>query len=131
MRTLIVEDDFTNRLLLQTVLSNCGDCHIAANGKEAVDAFRSALATGRPYDLVCMDVLMPEMNGHEAVKNIRAIEKACGIHPSSTVKIIMATALGDKENVIQSAREECNAYILKPINTAKLMHYIKNFGLWP
>jgi two-component system chemotaxis response regulator CheY len=131
MRTLIVEDEFTNRLLLQTFLSNCGDCHLAVNGKEAVDAFRTALATGRPYDLICMDVLMPEMDGHQAVKQIRSIEKARGTHASSAVKIIMATGLGDKENVIQSAKEDCNAYILKPIDTSKLMYYIKCFGLWP
>ena len=40
MRTLIVEDDFTSRLLLQTVLSRYGECHVAINGKEAVEAFR-------------------------------------------------------------------------------------------
>ena len=47
MKTLIVEDDFTGRLLLQTLLSPYGECHIAVNGREAVDAFRRAMKRGR------------------------------------------------------------------------------------
>ena len=52
MKTLIVEDDFTSRLLLQTFLSRYGECHLAVNGKEAVEAFRMALDNGSPYNLI-------------------------------------------------------------------------------
>jgi two-component system chemotaxis response regulator CheY len=131
MKTLIVEDDFTNRLLLQTFLSKYGDCHFAVNGKEAVAAFRSALEAGRPYDLVCMDVVMPEMDGHQAVMTIRALERARRDPPENQVKIIMTSALCDKDNVIKSAREECNAYLVKPIDTGKLLYHLKCLGLWP
>ncbi len=93
MRTLIVEDDFTSRLVLQTFLSRYGECHIAVNGKEAVAAFRSALEGGEGYDLVCMDIMMPEMDGREAVNRIRALEQARGIPSTSGAKIIMTTAL--------------------------------------
>ena len=76
MKTLIVEDDFTSRLFLQTFLSRYGECHIAVNGREAVEAFRMAADNGSPYDLICMDIMMPEMDGQEAVKQIRALEEA-------------------------------------------------------
>ena len=76
MKTLIVEDDFTSRLFLQTFLSRYGDCHMAVNGKEAVEAFQMATDNGSPYHLICMDIMMPEMDGQEAVRQVRALEEA-------------------------------------------------------
>ena len=68
MRTLIVEDDFTSRLLLQTYLSRFGECHVAINGVEAVEAFRMSKKNGAGYDLICMDIMMPEMDGQTALR---------------------------------------------------------------
>jgi two-component system, chemotaxis family, chemotaxis protein CheY len=129
MRTLIVEDGFTNRVFLQTFLSRFGECHIAVNGKEAVQAVRQALGEGAPYDLICMDILMPEMNGQEAVKEVRALEEARGIPSQEAVKIIMTTAVTDIQQVMKSFRELCDAYLFKPIDTARLLGELKAFGL--
>jgi two-component system chemotaxis response regulator CheY len=129
MRTLIVEDGFTNRLFLQTLLSRCGECHIAVNGKEAVEAFRRALGSGSPYDLICMDILMPEMSGQEAVKKVRAIEGARGILSKQAVKIVMTTAVSDIQQVMQSFRELCDAYLVKPIDGVKLVGDLRSMGL--
>src|ERR1035441_10919767 len=89
MKTLVVEDDFTSRLTLHTFLSRYGECHIAVNGREAVDAFRSALDSGRGYDLICMDIMMPEMDGREAVRQIRELEESRGTLSTHGAKIIM------------------------------------------
>jgi two-component system chemotaxis response regulator CheY len=129
MRTLIVEDDTTNSFLLESFLSTFGFCQVVDNGKEAVKAFRVALEGGQPYDLICMDVVMPTMDGHQSVRMIRALERNRKVAPESRAKIIMTTALSDRGNVIQSAREECDAFILKPIDTGRLMEHLKNFGL--
>src|ERR1700761_8720348 len=79
LRMLLVEDDFTSRLMLQTFLSRYGECHVAVNGREAVEAVRSALERYQRYDLICMDIVMPEMNGREAVRRVRALEEEHGI----------------------------------------------------
>jgi two-component system chemotaxis response regulator CheY len=129
MHTLIVEDDFTSRLLLQSFLSQYGDCHIAVNGKEAVAAFRAAQKSGQNYDLICMDIMMPEMDGQTAVREIRAIEEAGGTLSSSGAKIIMTTAVDDVKNVLQSFKSLCDAYLFKPIDTQKLLGHIKEFNL--
>jgi two-component system, chemotaxis family, chemotaxis protein CheY len=129
MRTLIVEDDFTSRILLQAFLSHYGECHIAVNGSEAVTAFRAAQLSGNRYDLICMDIMMPEMDGQAAVKEIRAIEEAGGTLSSNGVKIIMTTALDDVKNVMQSFKHLCDAYVFKPIDTGKLLGHIRELHL--
>ncbi|MGO9893147.1 MAG: response regulator [Bryobacteraceae bacterium] len=131
MRTLIVEDDFTSRLVLQTFLSRYGECHIAVNGKEAVAAFRSALEGGEGYDLVCMDIMMPEMDGREAVNRIRALEQARGIPSTSGAKIIMTTALKDMKEMARCFEELCDAYLMKPVKLAELLNQIRLYGLVP
>ena len=130
MKTLIVEDDFTSRLVLQMFLSRYGECHVAVNGKEAVEAFRSAREGGHGYDLICMDIMMPEMDGREAVKEVRALEDEHGILPSSArVKIIMTTALDDLKEVGRCFQELCDAYLVKPINLSDLLKQIRSYQL--
>jgi len=128
MKTLVADDDFTSRLLLQTFLSRYGECHVAFNGKEAVESFRSAREHGQKYDLICLDIMMPEMDGQAAIRAIREFEEMSGIF-SKSVKIIMTTALGDIENVTEAFEGLCDGYLLKPINTAKLLAQLKGFGL--
>jgi two-component system, chemotaxis family, chemotaxis protein CheY len=131
MKTLIVEDDFTSRLFLQTFLSRYGVCHIAVNGKEAVEAFRVANDNELPYDLICMDIMMPEMDGKEAVRQVRAQEEARGILSHHGVKIVMTTAVTDLKEVVQSFQQLCDAYLFKPIDTAELLRQLKSFQLVP
>ena len=129
MRTLIVEDDFTCRLLLQSFLAQYGECPIAVNGKEAVAAFRAAQESGQLYDLICMDIMMPEMDGQTAVREIRALEEATGTLSTRGARIIMTTALDDVKNVVQSFKSLCDAYLFKPIDTGKLLGHIKDLHL--
>ena len=121
MKVLIVEDDFTSRLLLQKLLSSYGESHIAVNGKEAVSAFCGALEAGQPYDLVCLDIMMPEKDGHEALKEMRALEESRGILSTRGAKVIMTTALGDIKSVASAYNELCDGYLVKPIDKAKLI----------
>lgn len=129
MKILIVEDDFAARKLLQKYLSSYGDCDIAVNGIEAVDAFKDALDKDWPYELICLDIMMPNMDGHEALKAIRQIESDHGINGFDGVKVIMTTALDDPKNVMDSFREGCEAYIVKPVEKYKLLEEMENLGL--
>ena len=129
LRILLAEDDFACRLLLQTFLSRYGECHIAVNGKEAVEAFRISMEREQPYDMICMDIMMPEMDGREAVQRIRAIEEASGVLSSSGVKIIMTTTVEDVKEVILCFQELCDAYLMKPIDLAELVEQMKRYQL--
>jgi CheY-like chemotaxis protein/HPt (histidine-containing phosphotransfer) domain-containing protein len=128
-RCLIVEDELVCQTLLMKYLSDFYDCDIAVNGNEAISAFESALSENRPYDLICLDIMMPEMNGHQALEAIRRIETSFGIGGLDHVKVIMTTALGDSKNVMTAFKEGCESYIVKPINKQKLFEEIEKLGL--
>jgi len=130
MKVLIVEDDFVSRKLLQSLLGHYGECDIAVNGNEAVAAFSLSMESDSPYDLICMDIMMPGMDGQQALREIRAMEKGAGIAEVDQVKVIMTTALDDPRNVVESLyRGGAVSYIVKPIDKAKLLGEIRQMGL--
>ena len=129
LRILLAEDDFSSRLLLQIFLSNYGECHIAVNGKEAVEIFRYALEHGQRYDLICMDIMMPEMDGREAVKRIRQLEEEHGIRSTVGAKIVMTTAVDEMREVARCFQELCDSYLTKPIELDKLLAEMRAYRL--
>ncbi len=130
MKTLIVEDDFISRRILKEMLSPYGECDIAIDGEEAVQAFRIALDESAPYDLVCMDIMMPNMDGQEALRLIRALEKERGGSAAKETKVIMTTALGDPKTVVEAFyKGGVTSYLVKPIGKQKLLQELRNFGL--
>lgn len=130
MKTLVVEDDFTSRLVLQKMLSPYGQCDVAVNGLEAVQAFEMAMNEKKPYDLICLDIMMPEMDGKEALKIIREKEKELNIFPKDETKIIMVTALDTAHEVIEAYyKGGCTSYLVKPIERNKIVKAVTELGL--
>ena len=129
MKTLIVEDDFTSRLVLQGFLKGYGKSHVAVNGKEAVEAVRLSLEANEPYDLICLDIMMPEMDGQEALRLIRDLEKAKGINSTQGAKVLMATALSDIKNVMKAYHSLCDGYLTKPLDKAKVLEELRKLKL--
>ena len=131
MRILIVEDDLASRKFLSKFLSAYGECDITIDGMEALEAFMLAWDDGKPYDLICLDIMMPALDGEKTLKMIRDIEKQKGIDDEKRVKIIMTTALNDTDRVYGAFNTGCEAYAAKPINTEKLVEVIRKLGLIP
>ncbi|AJE02930.1 response regulator [Geobacter pickeringii] len=130
MKTLIVEDDFISRKIMKELLAPLGETDIAIDGAEAIQAFRIAHEERRPYDLICMDIMMPNMDGHEALAQIREYEKERGIAAATEAKVIMTTALDDPKNVVEAFyRGGATSYLVKPITRQKLMQEIRSHGL--
>ena len=127
MRCLVAEDDATSRVLLQRYLSKYGDCDIAVDGKEAVQTVKAARQAKRSYDLVCMDLHMPVMDGQEAIREIRAQEAE--VETLRKMKIIVTTALSDMSSITSALVGKCNGYMMKPIDIAKLQAELRDLGL--
>jgi two-component system chemotaxis response regulator CheY len=102
MRILVVEDDFNSRRMMQKLLAPYGDVDVVVDGEEAVEAFRLAWEESKPYDLLFMDIMMPRMDGQEALKRLRVYEREVGVKPSDEAKVIMTSVLDDPKNVIEA-----------------------------
>ena len=129
MKTLIVEDEFTSRLVLQEILKRYGTVHVAVNGIEAIQAVRIAMDDDEPYDLICLDILMPKMDGHEALRSIRGMEERKGIISPHGAKILMTTAIDNMKSVFEAFQGLCDGYLVKPIDKAKLLAELHKVNL--
>ncbi len=130
MRFLIVDDEANNRILLERILSPYSECDMAVNGVEAMEAYFLAFDEGKPYDLICLDIMMPEMDGLEVLKTIRKKEKEMGFSSLEEVKIIMITGLDTPKDVLDAYfRGGCTDYLVKPLDSNKLLDLIRDYGL--
>jgi two-component system chemotaxis response regulator CheY len=130
VKCLIAEDHLLSRRILKELLSPHFDCDIAVNGQEAIDSFKLSHESKRPYDVIFMDIMMPVVDGMEALQCIRALEREMLIPPALTVKVIMITALDDPHTVIRSFNEcEADAFIVKPLSRHKLDKELRSLKL--
>lgn len=120
MKSLVAEDDFASRKFITNYLKQYGECDATVDGMEVVEAFMMAYEDEEPYDLVCLDVMMPVMDGYQALKAIRDIEVEKGIPQEKRVKIIMMTALNEERNVKKAFEMGCTVYCAKPVDLEKL-----------
>ncbi|MBU1229748.1 MAG: response regulator [Proteobacteria bacterium] len=130
MRALIVDDDFYSRVMLHDMLRDVAECHIAVNGEEAVEAFKRALTDGRPYDLVCMDLVMPEMDGQQALREMRGFEDDKGLPDAQRCKIVVISMLEDSRETNDAfflGGADC--FLVKPINEERIMTELRALGL--
>lgn len=129
MRILIVEDDMISRKILKRFMEEYGEVEVAMNGVEALEVFLSAQKEGNPFELICLDIMMPKLDGTRVLKAIRDYEEQKFIPASSRVKIIMTTALNDKKTVMESYELGCEAYAWKPLDFDKIKEVMTTLKL--
>jgi len=128
MRILIAEDDSTSARYMSGLLARFGECVVVEDGELALAAYKAALEEGKPFQLICLDIMMPRKNGQEVLEEIRQLEQAADVKPGQGVKIIMTTALGDVRSVMSAYKGGATAYITKPILTERLYETICSLG---
>ena len=132
MKCLIVEDDSISRRVLKEFVISCleCDCDMAVNGEEAITSFLQAHLDKRPYNLICMDIMMPGIDGQEAVRRIRDMEKEMGVTPDEEARIIMTSALDDPGSVVKAYyKGGATSYLVKPLSKQKLAQELRALGL--
>jgi two-component system chemotaxis response regulator CheY len=130
IRIMILEDDQLSAKLLMTYLEPYGPCDHVTDGRRAVELFREAIGTDDRYHLIFVDIMVPEIQGHDVLRLIRETEQKEGIPIEQKAKIIMTTSLSDAENIIEAFKATCDSYLVKPIRKAKLINEIESLGLF-
>lgn len=126
---LIVEDDAVTSKVLSSALGLVGDCKVTDNGEEALEIAFSAIEKNKPFDLICLDINLPGLSGRDVLKTLRAFESKKGFSLKESSLVIMITANTDKESILGSFGEGCEAYIEKPIDIEKLRDVLRKNDL--
>lgn len=129
MKMLIAEDDFASRKFLSRLLSQYGHCDMTVDGIETVEAFVIALDASEPYDLLCLDIMMPKIDGLKALRTIRDYEKKKGVKEAEKCKVIITSALSETEVSFDSFKTGNEAYETKPIDSERFIASMKKLGL--
>ena len=98
------------------IMGHFGECVAVESGAAAVEKFVGAWNGWSPYDLISLDVQMPEMDGVEVLNRIRALEREKRVPESKRVKVVMVTARSDKDTIMTSIQAGCNDYVVKPFD---------------
>ncbi len=114
---------------MQEIMSSFGDCEIAEDGKKALELFTEAFNLNKPYEVIFLDIMMPEMDGQVVLNRIREIEAENGIVGLDAVKIIMTTALDDYDNIKSAFKNQAEGYLVKPIDKDKVVKTLLNLHL--
>lgn len=131
-RILVAEDDFGSRKMMQRLLEEFGTVDAVVDGEEAVNAFIMSLDEGSAYDAIMLDIMMPRMDGQDALKLIRAEEHKRGIPPSKEIPVVMTTVLEDPKNVIEAYfKGGATSYLVKPVDRIKLRSTLGKLGIKP
>lgn len=129
MKILIAEDDLISRKFLLKFFSQYGECDVVVDGIEVLDAYLMAIKEKTPYELICLDIMMPKVDGVKVLKAIRDFETQREFSVENKAKIIMITALADTEYVHRAFDIGCEAYAAKPVDIEKLTEVMKKLGL--
>ena len=124
MKALVADDDHMSQIVVPKILSRYAEVDVCSDGSEAVLAFRNALERGAPYDLVCLDILMPAMSGLDALRLIRREEELRGRFRPCAAKIIITTATEDTNTVSEAFQGLCDAYLVKPVGAEELVSFL-------
>jgi len=130
LRILIVDDSKTSRLALERLLEPYGDCELGSTGEDAIKAFSMAWEQGRPYDLICLDIMMPHVDGIQALMIIRRMEREMGILKPGSAKIIIVSNIDNPSIVFEAYyRGGADSYLYKPVDKTKLVAELQRLGL--
>ena len=129
LKILIADDDFSSRKIMKAFLEEYGTIDMTVDGEETLFAFKTALKEGEPYTLICLDIMMPKIDGQAVLKEIRKIEQEKGILGKKAVKVVMTTALDDPQNVMESFKSDATGYITKPFDEEDFLQTLKGLKI--
>ncbi|RLC32510.1 MAG: response regulator [Deltaproteobacteria bacterium] len=134
MKFLVVDDEPVSRKKMEMILSHFGQCETTETGRKAVDRFHASLGKGDPFDLITLDISMPDMDGITALLKIREAERMFWINSgqgAGKVKIMMVTAHAKKDIVLNCIKAGADDYVVKPFDREIVSGKLQAMGIRP
>lgn len=128
MKILVVDDELVSRKKMMKIVSDFGQCEGVTNGKAAISAVKKALEDWKLYQLITLDISMPDISGTQVLSAIRKLEEERGLDAEEIAKILMVTSHSDIETV-KACAGKCNGYVIKPFNKEVMVEKMKKIGL--
>jgi len=128
MRILVVDDELVSRKKMMKIVDEFGKCEGVINGKAALSAVKSSLEDWNLFNLITLDISMPDLSGTEVLSTIRKMEDERGLEADERAKILMVTSHSDMDTV-KACVGKCDAYVIKPFNKEVLVDKMKKIGL--
>ena len=129
MRILIAEDERSLQITLKKHLQEYGAIDLVSDGQQALEKVQKSLKKDEPYKLILLDINMPNVDGLNCLKTIRLLEDLKGLKSDNAAKVIMVTAESDTSTILSAFREQCEAYLVKPVTQSKLLIEMKKLHL--
>jgi two-component system chemotaxis response regulator CheY len=130
MRLLVVDDEPLIRGILVGIVADLAECDQAENGQTAYESFEIALNTGRPYDVIFIDLAMPVMNGRKLLRAIRDKEMKLSVPEENRIKAVVISAENSPRQVAGSFFEDgCNDYIIKPFKVNEVLSILDKYKI--
>jgi two-component system chemotaxis response regulator CheY len=129
MKTLIIEDDPVTTKIVANYLIQYGMVITAGSAQEALDIYNDSAFSSTPFDLICLDLQLPEYDGVEFLNYIRKAEQKSGIPLPLGVKIVILTAHDDPATYFDAQSQGCDAFLTKPLNKEKFKSELSRLQL--
>ena len=129
MKSLVVDDEELCRRKMEKIMGIAGECIGVEKGIYALTRFLNALESKDPFDVITLDISMPEMDGLQVLFEIRQMEKEWRIPRENRVKIIMVTSQSDKDTVVTALQAGCDDYVVKPFDGGTMMKKLQKLGV--
>ena len=129
MKILVVDDEMVSRTKLKLIMENFGRCEAVDNGKDALAMFQKGHAQGSPFDLIMLDIDMPQMDGVEVLSAMIEAEIELNVSKSHKAKILMVTSYTDKDRVVSCIQSGCDDYIAKPFDLQVIGKKLARLGV--
>ena len=130
MKSLVVDDEFVPRMVLQRILQAYGPCDAASNVAEALMAMRHALEVKEPYQLICLDIEMPDGSGQDLLQEIRRLEAAAStISDVILSRVLMTSSRSEAEQVKNAFHNGANGFLVKPVDLERLKKRLRELSL--
>lgn len=101
----------------------------AHTGAAAIEKYTKAFTKGHPYDLICLDLLIPEMDGFEVLRSVRHFENEFNLDNTNRTKIVVISTFNDRKTVSKARKAGCDGYIAKPFRQEKVLKVLAGLKL--